>query len=91
VNVDNYELTLVDLKNVGHQGDPWVLVDCAAQVFSILDPETKKHVIVSGKQKIVGVENDEDANQFEEIPLFTNPMNIMHIEKDFDRNLMLYM
>jgi hypothetical protein len=34
---------------------------------------------------------DEDANQFEEIPLFTNSMNINHIEKDFDKNLLLYM
>jgi hypothetical protein len=36
-------------------------------------------------------DNDEDANQFEEMTLFTNPMNIKHIEKDFDKNLLLYM
>jgi hypothetical protein len=36
-------------------------------------------------------DNDEDINQFEEMSLFTNPMNIKHIEKDFDKNLMLYM
>jgi hypothetical protein len=34
---------------------------------------------------------DEDVNQFEEIPLFSNPMNIKHIEKDFDKKLMPYM
>jgi hypothetical protein len=94
VNVDNYRLTLVDLKNVCHQDDPWVLVDRVTQVFYVLDPETGKHVVVSGKQKIVGAENmednDEDVNQFEEIPLFTNPINIKCIEKDFDKNLMLY-
>jgi hypothetical protein len=59
------------------------------------DPETGKHIVVSGKQKIIGVDNvednDEDVNQFEEMPLFTNPMNIKHIEKDFDKNLLLYM
>jgi hypothetical protein len=86
---------LVDLKNVGHQDDPWVLADRVAQVFYLLDPETGKHVIIFGKQKIVRVENvednDEDVNQFEEIPLFTNPMNIKRIEKYFDKNLMLYM
>jgi hypothetical protein len=69
VSVDNYGLTLVELKNVGHQDDPWVLVDCVAQVFYVLDPETMKHVVVSGKQKFVGVENvednDKDVNQFE--------------------------
>jgi hypothetical protein len=36
-------------------------------------------------------DNDEDVNQFEEMTLFTNPMNIKHIEKDFDKNLLLYM
>jgi hypothetical protein len=36
-------------------------------------------------------DNDNAANQFEEMPLFTNPMNIKHIEKDFDKNLLLYM
>jgi hypothetical protein len=95
VNVDNYGLTLVDLKNVGHHDDPWVLADRVAQVFYVLDLETGKYVVVSGKQKIVKVENvednDEDVNQFEEMSLFTNPMNIKRIEKDFDKNLMLYM
>jgi hypothetical protein len=36
-------------------------------------------------------DNDENANQFEDMRLFTNPMNIKHIDKDFDQNLMLYM
>jgi hypothetical protein len=69
--------------------------DRVAQVFYVLDRETGKHVVVSGKQKIVGVENvednDEDVNQFEEMSLFTNPMNIKHIKREFDKNLMPYM
>jgi hypothetical protein len=93
--MDNYRLTLVDLKNVVHKDDPWVLADHVAQVFYVLDPEIGKHVVVSTKQKIVGVknveDNDDDVNQFKEMPLFTNPMNIKHIEKDFDKNLMSYM
>jgi hypothetical protein len=36
-------------------------------------------------------DNDEDINQFEEMPLFSNPMNIKHIEKEFNNKLMLYM
>jgi hypothetical protein len=95
VKVDNYGLTLVDLKILGHKDDSWVIVDRVAQVFYVLDSETGKHIVVSGKQKIVGVDNvddnDEDVNQFEEMPLFTNPMNIKHIEKNFDKNLLLYM
>jgi hypothetical protein len=66
VNVDNYGLTLVDLKILGHKDDPWVLVDYVTQVFCVLDPETWKHIVVSGKQKIVMVDNVEvnveDAN-----------------------------
>jgi hypothetical protein len=72
-----------------------VLDDRVTQVLNVLDLETGKYVVVSGKQKIVKVENvednDEDVNQFEEMSLFTNPMNIKRIEKDFDKNLMLYM
>jgi hypothetical protein len=72
-----------------------LLADRVAQVFYILDPETGKHVVVFAKQKIIGVEsvedNDEDVNQFEKMSLFTNPINIKHIEKDFNKNLMPYM
>jgi hypothetical protein len=49
VNVDNYGLTLVDLKKVGHQDDPWVLADHVAHVFYVLDSETKKHIVISKK------------------------------------------
>jgi hypothetical protein len=35
VSVDNYELTLVDLKNICHKDDPWVLTDCVTQVFYV--------------------------------------------------------
>jgi hypothetical protein len=84
--VENYGLTRVDLKNVGHKDDLWVLADRAAQVFYVLDPEIGKHVVVSIKQKIVRVENmednDKDVQQFEDMPLFSNPMNIKHIKKD---------
>jgi hypothetical protein len=95
VNIDNYGLTLVDLKNLGHKDNPWVLTDRVAQVFYVLDPKTGKHIVVSEKQKFVGVDNvednDDNVNQFEEVSLFINPMNIKHIEKDFNKNLLLYM
>jgi hypothetical protein len=72
-----------------------VLTDCVAQGFYVFNTEIGKHVVVSAKQKIVGVENvednDEDVNQFKAMPLFTNPMNIKHIEKDFNKKLMPYM
>jgi hypothetical protein len=49
VNVDNYGLTLVDLKILGHKDDPWVLADHVTQVFYVLNAETGKHIVVSGK------------------------------------------
>jgi hypothetical protein len=53
---------------------------------TLLFLENKKNIGVDNME-----DNDDDVNQFEEIPLFTNPMNIKHIEKDFDNNLLLYM
>jgi hypothetical protein len=40
-----------------------MLADHVAHVFYVLDPKTGKHVVVSGKQKIVGVENVEDNDE----------------------------
>jgi hypothetical protein len=54
VIVDNYGLTLVDLKKVGYKDDPWVLAECVAQVFYVLDPaDEKMHVVISEKQKLL--------------------------------------
>jgi hypothetical protein len=92
--VDNYRLTLVDLKNVGYKDDPLVLADRVAQVFYVLNLETGKNVVVFAKKKIIKVENvednDEDVNQFEEMPLFTNLLNIKHIKKNFHKKVMPY-
>jgi hypothetical protein len=71
-----------------------VLNDCVAQVFLYTQSRNWKTHYYFWK-KIIGVDNvednDEDINQFEEMPLFTNPMNIKRIEKDFDTNLLIYM
>jgi hypothetical protein len=55
VNVDNYGLTLVDLKNLGHKDDPWVLADRVAQVFYVLDPETGKYLLFQKNKKLLGL------------------------------------
>jgi hypothetical protein len=72
-----------------------VLADRVAQVFYVINQKTGKHIIISGKQKNIRVDNvednDEGVNLFEEMPLFTSPMNIKHIDKNFDKNLLLYM
>jgi hypothetical protein len=44
--VDEYWFTIVDLRNVGHKDEPWVLSSNVAQVFYIFDPKDKnKHII----------------------------------------------
>jgi hypothetical protein len=54
-----------------------VLADRVTQIFYVLDSETGKHVVVSGKQKIIEIENveynDEDVNQFEEMSVDFDP------------------
>jgi hypothetical protein len=47
VEVDEYGFTIIDLRNVGHKDEPWVLALTVAQVFYILDPnDEKKHIVV---------------------------------------------
>jgi hypothetical protein len=63
--------------------------------FSIyLIQKLRNTLLFLENKKLFGVDNvednDEDVNQFEEMPLFTNPMNIKHIEKDFDKNFLLH-
>jgi hypothetical protein len=50
VEVHEYGFTIVDLRNVGHKNEPWVLASTVAQVFYILDPkDEKKRIVVPGK------------------------------------------
>jgi hypothetical protein len=51
VELDGYGFTIVDLRNVGHKNEPWVLASTVAQVFYILDlKDENKHIIVPEKQ-----------------------------------------
>jgi hypothetical protein len=50
VEIDDYGFTIVDLTNVGHKDEPWVLAAIVAQVFYILDPkDEKKYIVVREK------------------------------------------
>jgi hypothetical protein len=40
-----------------------VLADRVTQVFYVFDSETGKHIVVSGKQKIIGVDNVENNDK----------------------------
>jgi hypothetical protein len=51
VEINDYGFTIVDLTNVGHKDEPWILTTTVAQVFYALDPkDEKKYIIVLGKQ-----------------------------------------
>jgi hypothetical protein len=61
VEMDDYGFTIVDLRNVGHKDEPWILVVTIAQVFYILvSKDEKKHIVVPRNQWIVRVDNVED-------------------------------
>jgi hypothetical protein len=50
VEIDDYGFTVVDLTNVGHKDEPWVLALTIAQVLYILDPkDEKKYIVVPEK------------------------------------------
>jgi hypothetical protein len=84
IEVDEYGFTIVDLENVGHKDEPWVLTSTVAQVFYILDlKDEKKHIVVLRKQRVVRVDNVEDEveyNQFDEVPVFVDTTRINIIE-----------
>jgi hypothetical protein len=46
VEIDDYGFTIVDLRNVVHKDEPWVLIAIVAQVFYILDLKDEKKCIV---------------------------------------------
>jgi hypothetical protein len=65
VEVDEYGFTIVDLRNMDHKDEPWVLNSTIAQVFYILDLKNKKkHVIVPVKQRVVRVDNIENEEEY---------------------------
>jgi hypothetical protein len=84
VEIDDYGFTIVDLTNVGRKDEPWVLIVIVAQVFYILDPKDEnKYIVVPGKQQVVGVndvEDKEEYNQCDEVPFFVDIRRINIVE-----------
>jgi hypothetical protein len=84
VEIDDYGFTIVDLTNVGHKDESWVIAATVAQVFYILNPkDEKKYIVVLGKQRVVGVynmEDEEEYNQCDEVPFFVDTRRINIIE-----------
>jgi hypothetical protein len=76
VVVDDYGLTTVELDNIGYKDDQWVLASRVAQVaYYAMPGNSKMHVVVSEKQRIVGadrVQSPEQYNHYAELSLFTD-------------------
>jgi hypothetical protein len=51
VELDEYGFTIIDLDNVGHKDDPWILPQRVAQVFYVPKPEHKKNTLLSMENK----------------------------------------
>jgi hypothetical protein len=74
---EQYGMTTVDLNNLGYLDEPFVLAKDVAQVFFVKDisskprkitkantscDEPKRHIVLSGKRTIVGVEDKTDMS-----------------------------
>jgi hypothetical protein len=84
VEIDDYGFTIVDLRNLGHKDEAWVIAATVTQVFYILDPkDEKKYIIVAGKQRVIGVDDvdvEEEYNQCDEVPFFVDTRRINNVE-----------
>jgi hypothetical protein len=84
IEVDENGFTIVDLRNVGHKDEHWVLATIVAQVFYILDSkDEKKHIVLLAKQWVVRVDNVEDEeeyNQFYKVPFIVDTTRINIVE-----------
>jgi hypothetical protein len=89
VEVDDYGFTIVDLINVGHKDEPWVLAATVTQVFYILDPKNeKKHIVVPRKQHVLIVDNMDDEEEYNQCDMKLSYSNVIpYTRTDGDRKL----
>ena len=83
--MDDFGLTTVELQSVGYKDDQWVLASRCAQVaYWPMPKDSKKHVVVSRKQRIVGadgVQSPKEYSNYAELSLFTDhPQKIKLVE-----------
>jgi hypothetical protein len=93
VVVDDYGLTNVELQSVSYKDDEWVLANRVTQVAYYANPEeSKRHVVVSGKQRIVGadgLQSPKEYNNYDESSLFTDhPRKIKKVENRLNKTKM---
>ena len=88
VTIDRYEMTIVDFKKIRYKDEQFVIAKDVTQVFYVKDmaskpkknkgksdDEPKRHIVIPGKRKIIGFEDNsdksEDFDQFDDHPLFS--------------------
>ena len=72
-DINEYGMITVDLKELGYRDEPFVLAKDVTQVFYVKDmaskpkknqgksdDEPKRHIVLPGKRKIIGVEDISD-------------------------------
>jgi len=78
-------MTIVDLSNIGHKDEPFILAKDVLQVFYAKDNANKdKHVVLEGKRHIVGVEgvtDEEGYKGYEEMAPFGADMDLTIFEE----------
>ncbi|XP_074291284.1 uncharacterized protein LOC141618061 [Silene latifolia] len=79
VHIDEFGFTQVDMNRLRDTNEPFIFASQAKQVFYILDPSDHRwSLVIHGKRRTLGVWDvlDEDENDdFEDIPPFSNPIN----------------
>jgi hypothetical protein len=84
IEAHEYGFTIVDLRNMGHKDEPWVLTSTIVEMFYVLVlKDEKKYIVVLGKQRVVGVDKVEDEkeyNQFDEVSFFVDTIRINIVE-----------
>jgi hypothetical protein len=87
VKIDKYDMTNVNFRFLGYREQPFVLAKYVAQVFFVKDPDPanreEHHIILRGKRKIVGVEDVDDEekyNQFDTLHSFGKDITIPTID-----------
>jgi hypothetical protein len=75
---DKYEFITIDLNRQGYKLEPFMLAKHITQVFYVPDTTNKRlKVVIPGKWRIIRVENvvdEEEFDQFDEIPPFITSM-----------------
>jgi hypothetical protein len=81
IEVDEYGFTIVDLINVGHKDEHWVIALTVAQVFYILDPKDEKNILLFlTNNELSELEDGEEYNQFDEVSFFVDTTRINIVE-----------